>query len=327
MPVSKAEAASTSIKNKAVDVRIVKIKEDIDSQSTDDTEESQADTETDPSDKMDVDSSSEGLIIIEKQPDKVGFDSEFVPLDQDNHDTTNEPVVVYNRDRPLGKNRYFKKDPKAKIIKSESDSDSDLVDVKDSDNDEKNVEDKKGIKRGAIGHRNYRRRKEGDHANEKPSQMEDRRKPEQSRDRKQNTDDVPNSRSDLDDTKARDPFPGRHRRSEHSDLGNRMRGQGRRGNRHDAPDDRPDGPDRRAEGRISRHGDRPGGDRFNDRSGRRPEDRFPGRRRPGFSVRGRMSQRDMDKRFQGRTEEGDSIRGGRYDNRHDGWGRGRGQRR
>ena len=286
-----------------------------------------------------VDNAVKTASIVDKPVDKVGFDLEFVPLDKDDDTVKTTPSLTYNRDRPLGKNRYFRKDPKAKITKSDSDSGSDFADSKVSRSD--SHEAKKRLR--GIGHRNYRQRLEPTKENDRHETLDERKRSDRGRGRRRHSGDRPGNHSNDrsgEPTTGHDRPDGRdhHRPGEHSDdrLGKR------RGDFPDAPDrpgvrpggnrlgERPDEIGRRGD-RPGEHPNRPGPRDLGDRPGRRPDDR-PGDLH-GERPRGRLSKRpgdlvDIGHRHPLRREhdEYESIHGSRLDRREE-WTRGRGQRR
>ena len=255
--------------------------------------------------------------VLDKPVDKVGFDLEFVPLDKDDSTKDTTPSVDYNRDRPLGRNRYFRKDPKAKITKSDSDSGSDFADNKDS-----NAHGGKKRVRG-IEHRNYRQRHEPSEENDRNETMDERKGSGKGRGRRRFSADRPANHSDDrsgDPSAGHDRPDGRdHRPGEQPE--NALDHSGLR------PGDR--------EHLIGRRGDHPGQrDHPGNRMGRRPDD-HSGRGRPG--ERGERSRGRLSKRSDNRTDIGhrhplrrehdyENMHGGRHE-RHDEWTRGRGQRR
>ncbi len=273
--------------------------------------------------------------IVDKPADKVGFDLEFVPLEKDDDNVNTAPSLAYNRDRPLGKNRYFRKDPKAKIMKSDSDS--------GSDNKDSSGEVKKRSR--GVGHRNYRQRHEPTKENDRHETVNERKRSDKGRGRRRHSGDRP---GDHSTDRPGEPTAGHDRPD---------------GRDHHHPGEPPeDAPDRHGvrpgnrlgsrpvEHPVGRRGDRPGehpnrpgqrdhlGDRAGQRdhlgAGRRPED-HSGRGRPG-DLRGERSRGRLPKRPDDRTDIGhrhplrrehdENMHGGRLDRREE-WIRGRGQRR
>ena len=270
--------------------------------------------------------------VVEKAAKKVGFDQEFVPLNKDDDNVKMAPALAYNRDRPLGKNRYFRKDPKAKIMKSDSDSGSDFQENKDLGKDA-HENNRRGRRLRGSGNHDVRQKHE--HAKE----TKERKRNDRERGRKRHSGDRPGSHpcdrpgETTGDRTGYDLADGRNHRR-----------QGDRPNEHlmghygDYPDIL-DGPgDHLDEHAMGRHGDWPGGDHSIDRPGMRdrpvdrPGDRH-GRRykdnfgRPGNPHRGRHRGRpgpDIRPRHPARREHDESMRDGGH---RDEWGRGRGHRR
>ena len=321
---SKLSEGSSTPKQNIRDPRLKKAEQVTDSRTDSDTTTDNAESE-----KLEKESSAVKTEIISDKPvdkpvEKVGFDLEFVPLDKGDDSTDTKPIVTYNRDRPLGTNRYFRKDPKARIMQSDSDSGSDFGENKDSSSDTHEIIDKKDKKRvGGIGHRNYRQ------------------KPKPAKENESHDHDTA-----MNERKRSDIERGRRRHSGDRNVNNLSD----KSEEHTASHDRPDGRNQRGErpgGRsdehpVGRRGDRPvehpvqrvRADRPKnwDRPGRRPED-HPGRGRRGGRSRGRGPEHpgdrsDMGHRHPGRTEHGEyeGMRGGRFDRREE-WFRGRGQHR
>lgn len=154
----------------------------------------------------------------DKPVDKVGFDLEFVPLDKDDYSKDTTPSLAYNRDRPLGKNRYFRRDPKAKIMKSDSDSSSDLTD------NNKDFSTNDGKKR-PHSHRNYRPRQEpGQQDDRRMTVIDERKRSDRGRGRRRNSGSRPEDDGTGETGAGYDRPDGRgdHRR-EHPDDGAKHR--------------------------------------------------------------------------------------------------------
>jgi hypothetical protein len=264
-------------------------------------------TDTDNADSEKLEEEPPATASVPAKPvEKVGFDLEFVPLDKDDS-SAETPSVVYNRDRPLGKNRYFRKDPKAKITKSDSDSGSDFADKKES-------RDGKKRSRG-IEHRNYRQRhapcEENEHEHET---VDERKKSGRGRGRRRLSGDRPGEDRSGEPTAGHDRADGR----DHRPVEQPENGPGR-------PEVRPDnrvGGRRGHREHSNRLGER---EHLGNRRGRRAEE-HSGRGRP--LPKHSDDRTDIGHRHPARREhdEYDNMHGGRHERRGE-WTRGRGQPR
>ena len=328
---SKLSEASSTPRQNIRDPRLKKLEQVTDSKS-----DSETTTDNAESEKLEKESSVVNTAIIadkspdktvdktvnktDKPVDKVGFDLEFVPLDKDDDTTDATPTVTYNRDRPLGKNRYFKKDPKARIMQSDSDSGSDFGENKVSSSDTLYIIDKKGKRKvGGVGHRNYRQKAEHAKENDGETATGERKKGDIERGRRRHSG---NRHVNSSSDKSGEYNAGHDRLDGRNQRGNRPGGRpddhpvARRGHRPDHPVQR----------------ERPDRPKDWDRPGRRPED-YPGRGRRGGRPRGRGPEHpgersDMGPRHPSRREHGEyeGMRGGRFDHREE-WSRGRGHLR